>query len=70
MEIINIIQTYLDKKLNYTFVDKIEGDPSIVYCDNTLAKNSLGLEIKYNIHDIIKSSINLINKYNWFIYYI
>lgn len=60
LEIIYIIENYLNIKINYEFKDKIEGDPGIVYCDNTISKNKLNWNIKYTIYDIIKSYINLI----------
>ena len=57
IEIINIVEKILNKKINYIFKDKIQGDPDIVYCSNELAKNKLKLEIKYNIFSIITSYI-------------
>ena len=62
LEIINIVEEHMSKKITYEFCNKINGDPDIVYCDNNLAKNILNIEIKYTIHDIVKSYINYLQK--------
>ena len=61
LEIINIIEKHLDKKIDYEFREKIDGDPAIVYCENTLSKEKLNWKIKYNINDIVKSYIGFYN---------
>ena len=61
-ELITIISKFMYKKINYIYKDKIEGDPDIVYCNNTLAKNELKLDLLYTIDDIVRSNIVLICK--------
>ena len=62
IELITIISRILNKKINYICKDKIEGDPAIVYCNNTLSKNVLKLDLMYSIDDIINSYIILLCK--------
>uniref|UniRef100_A0A6C0DQL5 NAD-dependent epimerase/dehydratase domain-containing protein n=1 Tax=viral metagenome TaxID=1070528 RepID=A0A6C0DQL5_9ZZZZ len=57
LEIIDIVEKKINKTANYCFNDKIEGDPDIVYCDNTLSKDLLQFEPKYDIGDIIDSCV-------------
>lgn len=59
LEIIELIEKYINKKCLYKFNNRIEGDPEIVYCNNDIAKEKLNWIIKYNIEDIIKSTILL-----------
>lgn len=63
-EIVKLIGTHMNKKLNYEFKSRIKGDPVIVYCDNKLAKDRLGWITKYCIHDIIKSYIQFIIRFH------
>lgn len=62
LEIIKITELLLNKKIQYSFKDKIDGDPDLVFCDNKLLKKILNIEIQSNIENIIKSYINFINK--------
>jgi UDP-glucose 4-epimerase len=63
IEIINIIEKHMNKKINYIFKDKIEGDPETVYCNNNISKTELNWDCIYNIDDIIKSYINFMYKF-------
>ena len=65
LEIIKITELLLNKKIQYSFKDKIDGDPDLVFCDNKLLKKILNIEIQSNIENIIKSYINFINKMQW-----
>lgn len=62
IELINIIEKHIDRKINYIFKPKVFGDPEIVYCNNDLSKKELNWNIVYDIDDIIKSYINFIHK--------
>lgn len=61
IEIINIIEKHINMKINYSFNDKIVGDPDSVYCST--AKNELDFSIMYDINDIVKSYINFMQVY-------
>jgi UDP-glucose 4-epimerase len=62
LEIISLIENYMNTKINYEFKNKIEGDPAIVYCSNELAKKKLNWSPHYNIEDIIKTYIKFIKQ--------
>lgn len=62
LEIISLIEKYMNIKINYEYKNKLEGDPAIVYCSNELAKNKLNWSPMYNIEDILKSYIKFINQ--------
>ena len=64
LEIINFIGSHMNKKINYEFKSRIEGDPVIVYCDNRISKKELNWCPIYNIHDIIESYIQFIIKFH------
>jgi UDP-glucose 4-epimerase len=64
IELIHIIEKHLNITIPFIFKDKIEGDPGIVYCNNTLAKNILNWSPIYNIDDMVKSYIIFLKKYS------
>jgi UDP-glucose 4-epimerase len=60
MDIIKLVENYTNMKIKYVFEQKLNGDPGVVYCKNELARIKLNWYPKYDIHDIIKSYIQLI----------
>jgi UDP-glucose 4-epimerase len=58
LEIVKTTEKVIGHKINYIFSERRAGDPAILVCDNTLAKNYLGWKIEYpNIEDHIKHSL-------------
>jgi len=62
LELINKFMEINNVKVPYKFVGRREGDLDKVYCDNSLIKNDLGFECKYDIEDMCKDSWNYIIK--------
>lgn len=60
LEIINFIGLHMNKKIEYEFKSRMDGDPVIVYCNNELAINKLNWIPKHDINDIIESYIQFI----------
>ena len=47
---------YSNNNVNYTFADRILGDPAVLIASSTLAKKELGWKPKFNkLVDIVKS---------------
>ena len=57
LDILNQVEKSLDKKLDYSFGPKRDGDASIILTNNTLAKKRLGLRITKNMADMVQSQI-------------
>lgn len=55
LEVINTTEQALNKKVNYEFSSRREGDPAILFTKSDLAKKVLGWKPKYSLKDSIKS---------------
>lgn len=55
MEIIKLAEEITDKKLNYVFKPKREGDPSSLVGNSDKAFRDLGWRPRYSMEDIIKT---------------
>ena len=60
LDIIKKTENVINDKINYKIVDRREGDPETLVCDNKLAKDYLGWNIKFpNIED------HILHAWNW-----
>ena len=57
MQIIGIFEKLIKKKLSISYENKRRGDIPYMVADNSKLKNNLKFRNKYNIADIIKSSL-------------
>lgn len=63
LDIVKTTEKIINDKINYKIVDRREGDPEILVCDNQLALKYLNWKIKYkNVEDHILHQWNLVNK--------
>lgn len=57
-EAINVFEEVTNKKLNYEFGPRREGDVEAIYSDTTKSKNQLGWEAKRGITEMVNSAWN------------
>ena len=56
MEAIKAFEKVSGVKLNYVIGPRRQGDVVAVYADNKLAKEKLGLDIKYSLEDMMSTA--------------
>ena len=65
LQLVNIFQNYNNIKINYTFGQRREGDPSKVTCQVIKAEKELNWKSELTIKDMVKDSWNFIkNSFN------
>ena len=62
LEVVHIFNKLTNDEINYELITRRPGDVAISYADNKKAKNILKWEPKYNIDDMIQSTINWAKK--------